>query len=104
MKWIRSRTAGLLILLFAAFTNACSPVDIQQFFQENAENIESESVEDDETRQRAETPKADTWQLEKPQREQISVGKYAYEHLDEQGQVIYDEVNGGCCGCHAFFP
>ena len=92
MKWIRSRTAGLLILLFAAFTNACSPVDIQQFFQENAENIESESVEDDETRQRAETPKADTWQLEKPQREQISVGKYAYEHLDEQGQVIYDEM------------
>lgn len=92
MKWIRSRTAALLILLLAAFANACAPADIQQFFQEDAENIESESVEDDETRQRAEAPEADTWRLEKAQREQISVGKYAYEHLDEQGQVIYDEM------------
>ncbi len=92
MKWIRSRTAALLILLLAVFANACAPADIQQFFQEDAENIESESVVDDETRQRAEAPEADTWRLEKAQREQISVGKYAYEHLDEQGQVIYDEM------------
>lgn len=93
MKWIRSKAAGLcLTVLLGIFANACSPYDLRDFLQEDTENIESESVEDDKNKQKAESPTADTRQLEGPQREQISIGKYAYEHLDEQGQVIYDEM------------
>lgn len=93
MKWIRSRAAVLcLMALLGASASACSPYDLQDLLQEEPENIESESVKDSQNQQKAEAPAADTWQLEKPQREQISVGKYAYEHLDQQGQVIYDEM------------
>lgn len=81
-----------MIALLGIFTNACSSYDLRDLLQEDTENIESESVEDNQNQQKAEAPAADTWQLEKPQREQLSVGKYAYEHLDEQGQVIYDEM------------
>lgn len=93
MKWIRSRAAVLcLMALLGASASACSPYDLRDLLQEEPENIESESVKDSQNQQKAEAPAADTWQLEKPQREQISVGKYAYEHLDQQGQVIYDEM------------
>lgn len=93
MKWIRRRAAGLCMMaLLGIFTNACSSYDLRDLLQDDTENIESESVEDNQNQQKAEAPAADTWQLEKPQREQLSVGKYAYEHLDEQGQVIYDEM------------
>lgn len=81
-----------MMALLGIFTNACSSYDLRDLLQEDTENIESESVEDNQNQQKAEAPAADTWQLEKPQREQLSVGKYAYEHLDEQGQVIYDEM------------
>ena len=84
MKWIRSRAAVLcLMALLGASASACSPYDLQDLLQEEPENIESESVKDSQNQQKAEAPAADTWQLEKPQREQISVGKYAYEHLDQ---------------------
>lgn len=93
MKWIRSRAAVLcLMALLGASASACSPYDLQDLLQEEPENIESESVKDSQNQQKAEAPAADTWQLEKPQREQISVGKYAYEHLEQQGQVVYDEM------------
>lgn len=93
MRWIRSRAAGLcLMALLGIFANACSSYNLWDFLPEDTENIQSESVEDDKNKQKAESPTADTRQLERTPREQISVGKYAYEHLDEQGQVIYDEM------------
>lgn len=93
MKWIRSKAAGLLLVcMLGSLTDACSADNFQKALYGNKE---SESVDTEESGQQAEVPVVDTKQLEKPretEREQISTGKYAYEHLDEQGKAVYDEM------------
>ncbi|EOS27224.1 hypothetical protein C806_00192 [Lachnospiraceae bacterium 3-1] len=82
----------LLLFMVGALANACCVDDVQKALYET---MESESVDTKESGKQAESPAVDTKELEEPQeiqREQISIGKYAYEHLDEQGQLIYDEM------------
>lgn len=93
MKWIRGKAIGLLLFfVLGSLPNACGVDDFQKILYEN---MESETVDREESRQQAEAPAMDTKQLEEQhqaEREQISIGKYAYEHLDQQGQVVYDEM------------
>lgn len=92
MKWLRGKAAGLLLVFaLGSFTGACGVEDFQDILYES---MESETVDREESKQQAEAPVMDTKQLEPEtaKREQISVGKYAYEHLDQQGQVVYDEM------------
>ncbi|MCI9491674.1 MAG: hypothetical protein HFH42_00835 [Lachnospiraceae bacterium] len=87
MRLTRSKALLLLLAVCLSSMNACSLNGFQKALQK-----ESESVDADENKQKAEAPLADTRQLDSPQRDQISMGKYAYEHLDGQGKIIYDEM------------
>lgn len=87
MRLTRSKALFLLLAVFLGSMNACSMDSFQRILQK-----QSESVESDENKQKADVPVAETKQLEQAQRDQISMGKYAYEHLDEQGKIIYDEM------------
>lgn len=79
----------LLVLCSSLINSACMPETFQDILQESRE---SESVKTDQNKQKAKAPEADTKKLENAQPKQISVGKYAYEHLDEAGRVVYDEM------------
>ncbi len=81
----------MLAFLFGGMASACSMGDVGELLQER---MESESVDTEESKQQAEPREAETKQLENQPaaREQISVGKYAYEHLDEEGKAVYDEM------------
>lgn len=80
----------MLLALCSGFINsACVPETFQDILQEDRK---SESVETEQNKQKAKPPAADTKELEHVHPKQISVGKYAYEHLDEAGRVIYDEM------------
>ncbi len=74
----------MLAFLFGGMASACSMGDVGELLQER---MESESVDTEESKQQAEPREAETKQLENQPaaREQISVGKYASEHLDEEG-------------------
>lgn len=91
MKLIRGRAVLLLlIILSGSFMNACSADVIQDILPEGRE---SESVPQNENKQKAEVPKTDTKQLVPPPAQQeISTGKYAYDHLTEEERVVYDEM------------
>lgn len=92
MKWVRSKAKYFMVLLLCSILgHGCAPVNLQDILPENQE---SESVGAEENQQKAEVPVTGTKTLEseETERKQISVGKYAYEHLDEAGQVVYDEM------------
>lgn len=80
----------MLVFLFGSMASACSMGDVGEILQER---MESESVDTEESKQQAKPREAETKQLEKQAaRDQISVGKYAYEHLEEEGKTVYDEM------------
>lgn len=80
----------MLVFLFGSMASACSMGDVGELLQER---MESESVDTEESKQQAKPREAETKQLEKQAaRDQISVGKYAYEHLEEEGKTVYDEM------------
>ncbi|MFG6384203.1 MAG: hypothetical protein K1V96_08110 [Lachnospiraceae bacterium] len=78
-----------LVVLYSSIVNACAPNNFQDILQINSK---SESINTDKNSQKKEVPTTEKKLLEPAKREQISVGKYAYEHLDEQGQIVYDEM------------
>ena len=65
----RSKALLLLLAVCLSSMNACSLNGFQKALQK-----ESESVDADENKQKAEAPLADTRQLDSPQRDQISMG------------------------------
>lgn len=81
----------MLVFLFGSVSCACSMGNVGELLQGH---MESESVDTEESKQEAQPREAETKQLEGQEaaREQISVGKYAYEHLEEEGKTVYDEM------------
>lgn len=87
----------LAVILCSSLITACTPGNLSGFLPQGGQ---SERVRSDENKQQPEVSQSHKKSLEQPgqkqpeaeEPEQISVGKYAYEHLGEQEQVVYDEM------------
>lgn len=91
MRQRKKKWRLLAVLLCAGiWLQACTPENsVSQIFRER---IISGSVDEEQKKQQAQEPVADSRQLEQPKRSQISVGKYAYDRLGEAEQAAYDEM------------
>ncbi len=71
----------------------CSPEDLQKILQEDRyleRAQDTQQVADEPNQQKAEIPRAEQKEVKPVQK--VSVGKYAYEQLDEEGKRVYDEM------------
>ena len=86
MRQRKKKWRLLAVLLCAGiWLQACTPENsVSQIFRER---IISGSVDEEQKKQQAQEPVADSRQLEQPKRSQISVGKYAYDRLGEAEQA-----------------
>lgn len=94
MKKIYSKIVWIFVfLLLWGAAAGCSQEELERFLQEDQflERAEdSGQVADEHNGQRAQTAQAEQKEVKPIQR--ISVGKYAYEQLDETGKAVYDEM------------
>lgn len=94
MKKIYSKIIWIFVfLLLWGVAAGCSQEELERFLQEDQflERAEdSRQVADEHNGQRAKTAQAEQKEVKPIQR--ISVGKYAYEQLDETGKTVYDEM------------
>ena len=79
----------LFIFLCCGFVYLFAQDTITDVLQEDEK---TEQVESYENKQGANAQVVETKILEEPQRDQISVGKYAYEQLGDEEKIVYDEM------------
>ena len=92
-KLYRKIICILAIALSLGSMAGCSPKDLQKYLPEERylpQAQEPEQVAEEPNQKKAKTPRAERKDV-KPIRK-ISVGKYAYEQLNEEGKAVYDEM------------
>ncbi len=89
------RNKGKAIILFclAALCVGYAAFGTREDVREDpAARLETESVPSNENQRQAKTPTVGHKTLGRPEPERISVGKYAYESLPDEVQLVYDEM------------
>lgn len=92
-KRYRQAVCVLVFALLWSSITGCSPEELQKFLPDDRylpQAQEPEQVAKEPSQKKADTPKAERKQVKPIQK--ISVGKYAYEQLNMEGQTVYDEM------------